>query len=235
MNMWGFLTALAGVIASAAFLSKVLRRSEPGIEGVLVRGGRFQLNKHTEIPLNKRDGVDNAKIQKNRFGLVAWPWYEWRPVSVADRTYAIDIPFDFWVNDAWKNFVITLQPTWGVIPSEPNGINYAARSERNAKNGIDNLTQAVLRRAFNRLLRQEGVTLEDLADSDFLYEHLRNLVEIVDDVELAQNPNSFPLSHYGCELRGMASVLTRSQMQVYNDNHGTDPIIAARVAGVVSQ
>lgn len=218
MNLWSFLIAIAGILTSAAILTKVIRRPEPGIEGVLMRGGNFKPNKRTELPPEKRDGVDNAKLYQNHFRLVAWPVYEFRPVSVTDRTYALDIPFDFVVDGVRKNFIITLQPTWGVMSSDPNGINYAARAEKNARNGIDGLTQAVFRRAFNRLKRMPGVTIADLDDSDFLFEHLRSLVEIVDEEELQANPNSFPLSYYGCDLRGMASVLTRSPMQVYNDD-----------------
>lgn len=218
MNFWSFLIAITGIITSAAILAKVIRRPEPGIEGVLMRGGNFKPNKHTKLPPEHRDGVDNAKLYRNHFRLVAWPFYEFRPISVADRTYAIDIPFDFVVDGVRKNFIITLQPTWGVMSSDPVGINYAARAEKNARNGIDGLTQAVLRRAFNRLKRMPGVTIHDLDNSDFLFEHLSQLVEIVDTEELAANPNSFPMSYYGCNLRGMASVLTRSPMQVYNDD-----------------
>lgn len=218
MNVWSFLIAVVGVLTSAAIITKVIRRPEPGIEGVLLRGGNFKLNKHSCIPVEKRDGVDNAMLYRNHFRFVAWPLYEFRPVSVTDRTYEISIPFDFLVRGVRKNFIITLRPTWGVKPSGPNSINYAARAEKNGRNDIESLTKAVFIRAFNVLKRTPGVTISDLDDCDYLFENIKRLVEVTDEKELASSPNRFPLSYYGCEFRGLASYLTRSPMQVYNDD-----------------
>ena len=218
MNVWSFLIAVVGVLTSAAIITKVIRRPEPGIEGVLLRGGNFKLNKHSCIPVEKRDGVDNAMLYRNHFRFVAWPLYEFRPVSVTDRTYEISIPFDFLVRGVRKNFMITLRPTWGVKPSDPNGINYAARAEKNGRNDIESLTKAVFIRAFNVLKRTPGVAISDLDDTHYLFENIKHLVEVADEKELTHSPNHFPLSHYGCELRGLASYLTRSPMQVYNDD-----------------
>ena len=65
MNVWSFLIAVVGVLTSAAIITKVIRRPEPGIEGVLLRGGHFKLNRQSDIPLEKRDGIDNAKLYRN--------------------------------------------------------------------------------------------------------------------------------------------------------------------------
>ena len=83
MNFWSFLMAVTGIITSAAILAKVIRRPEPGIEGVLMRGGNFKPNKHTKLPPEHRDGVDNAKLYRNHFRLVAWP--QFRPSSLSKR------------------------------------------------------------------------------------------------------------------------------------------------------
>lgn len=220
MPWWGALIAtIASILGGGVLLSKIIRRSSPGTHIVLVRGGEYKLNKNTELTPVQQNGIDNAKLYAGKWGFVGYPYYEAHSISVAPDTYAIDIPCEVKrVVDGVEelvNCVMTLQPTYSVIESTENGINYAARADRNGMNGVKGLTQSTLKTAFGHLRNMPGVYFDNLNDQNFVFTNLARLIE--DKSVVSKDANGRTFSFYGCQLIGLASMLVRTPMAVYND------------------